>query len=206
MEPFTSFKAIAVPIDIPNCDTDQIIPVRFVRMAQDDPDYPKFFLHDLRFNEDGSEKDFIFNTPPFNEAKILVTDVNWGCGSSRENAVYTMAANGIRSVIAPSIADIHYNNCKKNGVVPVVLDEAVCNEMRQQLHAAPGTEISVDLESQSVTGPDGATHSFDIDPFDKHRLLKGLDDISLTLEYEEDIKKFEARHEDVSRWIVSLKL
>ncbi|MEC8202125.1 MAG: 3-isopropylmalate dehydratase small subunit [Pseudomonadota bacterium] len=203
MEPFTSFKAIAVPIDIPNCDTDQIIPVRFVRMAQDDPDYPKFFLHDLRFNEDGSEKDFIFNTPPFNEAKILVTDVNWGCGSSRENAVYTMAANGIRSVIAPSIADIHYNNCKKNGVVPVVLDEAVCNEMRQQLHAAPGTEISVDLESQSVTGPDGATHSFDIDPFDKHRLLKGLDDISLTLEYEEDIKKFEARHEDVSRWIYS---
>ena len=201
MEPFTSFKAIAVPIDIPNCDTDQIIPVRFVRMAQDDPDYPKFFLHDLRFNEDGSEKDFIFNTPPFNEAKILVTDVNWGCGSSRENAVYTMAANGIRSVIAPSIADIHYNNCKKNGVVPVVLDEAVCNEMRQQLHAAPGTEISVDLESQSVTGPDGATHSFDIDPFDKHRLLKGLDDISLTLEYEEDIKKFEARHEDVSRWM-----
>ncbi|MEC7203660.1 MAG: 3-isopropylmalate dehydratase small subunit [Pseudomonadota bacterium] len=201
MEPFTSFKAIAVPIDIPNCDTDQIIPVRFVRMAQDDPDYPKFFLHDLRFNEDGSEKDFIFNTPPFNEAKILVTDVNWGCGSSRENAVYTMAANGIRSVIAPSIADIHYNNCKKNGVVPVVLDEAICNEMRQELHAAPGTEISVDLESQSVTGPDGATHSFDIDPFDKHRLLKGLDDISLTLEYEEDIKKFEARHEDVSRWM-----
>ena len=201
MEPFTSFKAIAVPIDIPNCDTDQIIPVRFVRMAKDDPDYPKFFLHDLRFHEDGSEKDFIFNTPPFNEAKILVTDVNWGCGSSRENAVYTMAANGIRSVIAPSIADIHYNNCKKNGVVPVVLDEAVCNEMRQQLHAAPGTEISVDLESQSVTGPDGATHSFDIDPFDKHRLLKGLDDISLTLEYEEDIKKFEAHHEDVSRWM-----
>lgn len=201
MEPFTSFKAIAVPIDIPNCDTDQIIPVRFVRMAQDDPDYSKFFLHDLRFNEDGSEKDFIFNTPPFNEAKILVTDVNWGCGSSRENAVYTMVANGIRSVIAPSIADIHYNNCKKNGVVPVVLDEAVCIGMRQQLHAAPGTEISVDLESQSVTGPDGATHSFDIDPFDKHRLLKGLDDISLTLEYEEDIKKFEARHEDVSRWM-----
>ncbi len=201
MEPFTFFKAIAVPIDIPNCDTDQIIPVRFVRMAQDDPDYPKFFLHDLRFNEDGSEKDFIFNTPPFNEAKILVTDVNWGCGSSRENAVYTMAANGIRSVIAPSIADIHYNNCKKNGVVPVVLDEAICNEMRQQLHAAPGTEISVDLESQSVTGPDGATHSFDIDPFDKHRLLKGLDDISLTLEYEEDIEKFEALHEDVSRWM-----
>ena len=201
MDPFTTFKAIAVPIDIPNCDTDQIIPVRFVRMAQDDPNYPKFFLHDLRFNEDGSEKDFIFNRAPFRDAKILVTDVNWGCGSSRENAVYTMAANGIRSVIAPSIADIHYNNCKKNGVVPVILDELVCSEMRRQLHASPGTELSVDLVNQNVTGPDGSIHSFEIDSFDKHRLLKGLDDISLTLEYAGEIKKFETHHEDVNRWM-----
>jgi len=201
MEPFTTFKAIAVPIDIPNCDTDQIIPVRFVRMAQDDPDYPKFFLHDLRFNPDGSEKDFIFNKPPFNEAKILVTDTNWGCGSSRENAVYTMAANGIRAVIAPSIADIHYNNCKKNGIIPVILDDGVCAAMRRHLHESPGAEISVDLETQTVTGPDGAAHSFDIDPFDKHRLLKGLDDISLTLEYADEIEAFETRHEVVSGWM-----
>lgn len=201
MEPFTIFKAIAVPIDIPNCDTDQIIPVRFVRMAQDDPDYPKFFLHDLRFNDDGSEKDFIFNRAPFSEAKILVTDVNWGCGSSRENAVYTMAANGIRSVIAPSIADIHYNNCKKNGIVPAILDESVCVSLRRQLHASPGAEITVDLETQKVTGPDGSTFDFDIDPFDKHRLLKGLDDISLTLEYADAIEAFETRHESVSGWM-----
>ena len=200
MEPFTSFKAIAVPIDIPNCDTDQIIPVRFVRMAQDAWTIQNSFSMICALTKT-VRKRTSFSITPFDEAEILVTDVNWGCGSSRENAVYTMVANGIRSVIAPSIADIHYNNCKKNGVVPVVLDEDVCNGMRQQLHAAPGTEISVDLESQSVTGPDGATHSFDIDPFDKHRLLKGLDDISLTLEYEEDIKKFEARHEDVSRWM-----
>ena len=201
MEPFTTFKAIAVPIDIPNCDTDQIIPVRFVRMAQDDPDYPKFFLHDLRFNDDGSEKDFIFNRAPFSDAKILVTDVNWGCGSSRENAVYTMAANGIRSVIAPSIADIHYNNCKKNGVVPVILEESVCVALRRQLHVSPGLEIAVDLETQKVTGPDGSTFSFEIYPFDKHRLLKGLDDISLTLEYADAIKTFEACHKNVSGWM-----
>ena len=201
MEPFTTFKAIAVPIDIPNCDTDQIIPVRFVRMAQDDPDYPSFFLHDLRFDADGNETDFIFNRPPFNDAKILVTDVNWGCGSSRENAVYTMAANGIRAVVAPSIADIHYNNCKKNGVVPVVLTEEICAGLRRQLHDSPGAEIAVDLKSQTVTGPDGAIHGFDIDPFDKHRLLKGLDDISLTLEYAEEISAFEARHETVRPWM-----
>jgi 3-isopropylmalate/(R)-2-methylmalate dehydratase small subunit len=201
MEPFTTFKAIAVPIDIPNCDTDQIIPVRFVRMAQDDPDYPKFFLHDLRFNDDGSEKDFIFNRAPFSDAKILVTDVNWGCGSSRENAVYTMAANGIRSVIAPSIADIHYNNCKKNGVVPAILEESVCVSLRRQLHDAPGAEIAVDLETQKVTSPDGNTFSFEIDPFDKHRLLKGLDDISVTMEYADEIEKFEACHENVNGWM-----
>lgn len=201
MEPFTTFQSIAVPIDIPNCDTDQIIPVRFVRMAQDDPDYPKFFLHDLRFNDDGSEKDFIFNKAPFNAAKILVTDINWGCGSSREHAVYTMAANGIRSVIAPSIADIHYNNCKKNGVVPVILDEDVCVSLRRQLHESPGLEIHVDLERQEVTGPDGAKFGFEIDPFDKHRLLKGLDDISLTLEYADAIEAFETRHENVSGWM-----
>ena len=201
MEPFKTFKAIAVPIDIPNCDTDQIIPVRFVRMARTEPDYPSYFLHDLRFDADGNEKEFIFNKPPFSEAKMVVADVNWGCGSSRENAVYTMVANGIRSVIAPSIADIHYNNCKKNGVVPVVLDEAVCADIRQQLHTSPGAKIEVDLEAQKVSSPDGKEYSFYIDPFDKHRLLKGLDDISLTLEYAEEIATFETRHETVSGWM-----
>ena len=201
MEPFTIFKSIAVPIDIPNCDTDQILPLRFLRLPKDAPGYDSFFLHDLRFNEDGSKKEFIFNKTPFDKAKILVADVNWGCGSSRENAVYAMVANGIRVVIAPSIADIHYNNCKKNGIIPIILDEDVCSEMRQQLHAAPGSEISVDLQRQEVTSLDGSLNSFEIDSFDKQRLLKGLDDISLTLEYEDDIKKFEARHEGVSRWM-----
>lgn len=201
MEPFTTFKAIAVPIDIANCDTDQIIPVRFVRMARTEPDYPSYFLHDLRFDSDGRQKEFITNRPPFNQAKIIVADVNWGCGSSRENAVYAMVANGIRSVIAPSIADIHYNNCKKNGVVPVILDDEVCASMRRQLHESPGAEIEVDLETQTVLAPDGRDFNFEIDSFDKHRLLKGLDDISLTLEYSDEIATFEARHKIVSEWI-----
>ena len=201
MEPFTTFKAIAVPIDIPNCDTDQIIPVRFVRMARTEPDYASYFLHDLRFNADGSEKNFIFNTQPFDQAKIVVADVNWGCGSSRENAVYAMVANGIRSVIAPSIADIHYNNCKKNGVIPVMLGEEICATMRRQLHENPGAEIKVDLEVQRVLAPDGQEFEFEIDPFDKKRLLKGLDDISLTLEYAEEIAAFEVRHEHLNEWI-----
>ena len=200
MKPFSKFKAIAIPIDIPNCDTDQIIPVRFVRMARTEPDYDTYFLHDLRFDENGMEKEFIFNKSPYRKAKILVTDVDWGCGSSRENAVYAMVANGIRSVISPSIADIHYNNCKKNGIVPVILKHKICAILRQQLHNLPGSKIHVDLEAQAVTGPDDREYSFEIDPFDKHRLLKGLDDISLTLEYAKEIEAFENRHETTSSW------
>ena len=200
MEPFTKFRAIAVPIDIPNCDTDQIIPVRFVRMPKDDPDCPKFFLHDLRFNNDGSAKKFIFNTSPFDQAKILVTDVNWGCGSSRENAVYTMVANGIRAIISPSIADIHYNNCKKNGIVPVLIGLEACAAIRGQLHRTPGAEIEVNLVDQEITAPNGKRFGFDIDSFDKHRLLNGLDDISLTLEYDAEIESFEKCDKEMNGW------
>ncbi|MEC8174878.1 MAG: 3-isopropylmalate dehydratase small subunit, partial [Pseudomonadota bacterium] len=106
MEKFSTFASVGVPIDIANCDTDQIIPARFLRRGKDDPEYSKFLFHDLRFNEDGSEKDFVYNKEPFRSGRIFVTDVNWGCGSSRENAVTALAANGVRSVIAPSIADI----------------------------------------------------------------------------------------------------
>ena len=108
MNPIDTFTGRLIPLPIRNIDTDQIIPVRYVRTARTEPDYPSYFLHDLRFDSDGRQKEFITNRPPFNQAKIIVADVNWGCGSSRENAVYAMVANGIRSVIAPSIADIHY--------------------------------------------------------------------------------------------------
>jgi 3-isopropylmalate/(R)-2-methylmalate dehydratase small subunit len=201
MEPFTTFEAIGLPIEIANCDTDQIIPARFLRRGKNDPDYPKFLFHDLRFEADGTEKDFIYNKAPFSDAKIVVADVNWGCGSSRENAVTALVANGFRAVIAPSIADIHFNNCMKNGVLPVRLSIDDCAALRGQLQTVPGARISVDLERQEVTGPDGTVYGFELGAFDKLRMLKGLDDISVTLEYDSEISDFEGRYKNENTWI-----
>ena len=203
MEPFKTFASVAVPIDIANCDTDQIIPARFLRRGKDDPEYPRFLFHDLRFNEDGSEKDFVYNKAPYCEGRIVVADVNWGCGSSRENAVTALDVNDIRSVIAPSIADIHYNNCIKNGVLPIRLPEGSCTKLREQLRENPGAEVAIDLETQSVTGPDQSTYSFEIDAFDKHRLLNGLDDVGLTLEFDDKIDAFKAEYQRRHSWATS---
>jgi 3-isopropylmalate/(R)-2-methylmalate dehydratase small subunit len=200
MEPFKTFASVGVPIEIANCDTDQIIPARFLRRGKDDPEYPKFLFHDLRFEEDGSEKDFVYNKEPFRNGRIFVADVNWGCGSSRENAVTAMAANGVRSVIAPSIADIHYNNCIKNGVLPIRLSDENCKKLRQQLGDNPGAEVAVDLDAQSVTGPDQTTYNFEINAFDKHRLLNGLDDVSLTMEFDDKIEAFKQGYRSKHSW------
>ena len=200
MEPFKTFASVCVPIDIANCDTDQIIPARFLRRGKDDPEYPKFLFHDLRFEEDGSEKDFVYNKEPFRNGRIFVADVNWGCGSSRENAVTAMAANGVRSVIAPSIADIHYNNCIKNGVLPIRLSDEICKKLRQQLGDNPGAELAVDLDAQSVTGPDQTTYNFEINAFDKHRLLNGLDDVGLTMEFDDKIEAFKQVYRSKHSW------
>ncbi len=202
MEAFTQFKAVAIPVDIANCDTDQIIPARFLRTERIDPGYERYLFHDLRFNEDGSEKPgFILNQEPFRDARIVVADLNWGCGSSREHAVYALVANDIRSVIAPSFGDIHYNNCMKWGVLPVRLSRETCDGMRAALHDAPGAEIAVDLESQTVTGPDGAAHGFEIDAFDRYRMLNGLDDYGVTMQYEKDFEAFEAKHRKARPWL-----
>ncbi len=200
LEPFTTFASVAVPIDIANCDTDQIIPARFLRRPGNDPKYTTFLFHDLRFNEDGSEKDFVYNKPEFREGRIFVADVNWGCGSSRENAVSVLRANKVRSVIAPSFGDIHYNNCIKNGVLPIRLSSEVCETLRRQLHESPGAEIAIDLDAQSLTGPDQTSYEFEIEPFDKHRLLNGLDEIVLTMEFESDIADFKTRYEAKHAW------
>ena len=188
--PFKLFSSIAVPIDIPNCDTDQIIPGRFLRKPNDDPNYHRYLFHDLRFNVDGTEKSFSFNFEQFKNGKIFVADINWGCGSSRENAVTALKSNGIRSIIAPSFGDIHYNNCIKNGLLPIQLSQAECSLLRRQLHQNSGGEITIDLDTQSLTGPDQAGYNFEINSFDKLRLLNGLDDISLTMEYDDKIKNF----------------
>ena len=200
LAPFKTFASVAVPIDIANCDTDQIIPARFLRRPGTDPEYPRFLFHDLRFNEDGSEKEFVFNKEPYCNGRIFVADVNWGCGSSRENAVTALAANDVRSVIAPSFGDIHYSNCIKNGVLPIRLSSADCETLRGQLRENPGAEIAIDLDAQSLTGPDQTTYTFEIDAFDKHRLLNALDDISLTMEFDDKISSFAESYKTRHRW------
>ncbi|MEK9671953.1 MAG: 3-isopropylmalate dehydratase small subunit [Rhodospirillaceae bacterium] len=201
MKPFKTFASAAIPIDIQNCDTDQIVPARFLRKSPFDADFDRALLHDLRFNADGSEKDFAFNRDGFRGGKIIVADLNWGCGSSREHAVEVLVANDIRAVIAPSMGDIHYNNCVKRGVLPIKLTVEDCDKLRKQLQDGPGAEIAVDLDSQTITGPDQATYSFEIDGFDKHRLLNGLDDIGLTMEYDGQIGMFADAYKARRSWL-----
>ena len=200
IKPFKLFSSIAVPIDIPNCDTDQIIPGRFLRKPNDDPNYHRYLFHDLRFNVDGTKKAFSFNSEQFKNGKIFVADINWGCGSSRENAVTALKSNGIKSIIAPSFGDIHYNNCIKNGLLPIQLSQAECSLLRRQLHQNSGGKITIDLDTQSLTGPDQAGYNFEINSFDKLRLLNGLDDISLTMEYDDKIKNFTIAYKIRHSW------
>ncbi|MGI9410628.1 MAG: 3-isopropylmalate dehydratase small subunit, partial [Hyphomicrobiaceae bacterium] len=189
------------PVDIPNCDTDQIIPARLLREPTSNPDYHRFLFHDLRFNSDGTEKpEFIFNREPYRDGRIVVADINWGCGSSREHAVDALVANGIRAVIAPSFGDIHYNNCMKHGVLPVRLSREDCDTLRRHMHEAPGAEIAIDLEKQTVTALNGSTFKFEIAAFDKHRMLNGVDDIGMTLQFDDEITKFESSRSDYS-WL-----
>ena len=200
--PFSRLHAPAVPIDLPNVDTDRVIPARFLRKPQGSAGYDRYLFHDVRFDADGAERpEFVLNQPGFREAKILVAAENFGCGSSREAAVWALAAYGIRGVIAPSLGDIFHQNCGKNGVLAVILPAAVAADLRRQLHARPGAELTVDLEAQTVTAPDGSVHRFDIDPFRKQMLLSGQDDIGLTLGYESRIAAYEAGHKAAPPWL-----
>ena len=174
---------------------------RFLRRARWDLEDKTFLFHDLRFDGDGTSKGFVFDDPGFAGARIIVADRNWGCGSSRETAVTALQANDIRAVIAPSIADIHYNNCTKRGVVPVELPADVCQAMRDHLRAHPGAELTVDLEALQVTDPDGATHAFDISPYDRHRMLNGLDEIAYTLEFDDAIGAYEEKRRTAADWL-----
>ena len=203
MQAFTRLTAVALPIDLPNVDTDRIIPARFLRRDKDEPEYASFLFHDVRFNADGSEKaEFILNQRPYRAARILVAAENFGCGSSREAAVWVLAANGFRAVIAPSLGDIFHQNCFKNGVLPLILGADVVAGLRARLHAKPGAALTVDLQSQTVTAADGAAHRFEIDPFRKDMLLAGRDEIGLTLGFETKIREFEARHAREMAWAV----
>lgn len=201
MQPFTRLSAVAAPLDGTNVDTDRIIPARFLRKPRGDG-YHRYLFHDVRFADDGAEvADFVLNRAPFRTAPILVADSNFGCGSSREGAVYALADHGIRAIIAPSFGDIFYQNCVKNGLLPIRLPAAVVAEWRKHLHEAPGATIAIDLPAQSVTGPDGTSRSFDIDAFAKTCLVEGLDDIRLTLRHEAEIAAYEDRCAARTPWV-----
>lgn len=194
MEPFTRFTATAAPMDRDNIDTDQIIPGRYLMMPRDER-YKSYCFHDLRLDEDGKEVDnFILNKSAFRSAQIIVAADNFGCGSSREGAVFTLVDAGFRSVIASSFGDIFYNNSFNNGLLPVVLPEEAASALRAALHDQPGAEITVDLETQTVIGPGNLNFAFEIDPHRRHRLLKGLDAVGYTLTFEDEIDAFEKRY------------
>jgi len=201
MQPFTTLTAAAVPMDLPNIDTDRVIPARFLRKPRESG-YQQFFFHDVRFNADGSENgDFVLNQAPYRQAKILVTAENFGCGSSREGAVWALMDHGIRCVVGPSFGDIFLENCFKNGVLALVLPPAEAASIRRQLQERPGATISVDLERQSLTAPDGRVHRFEVDPFRKQALLRGQDEIALTMEYGQAIAAHEARRAVEMPWL-----
>jgi 3-isopropylmalate/(R)-2-methylmalate dehydratase small subunit len=203
MTPFTRLTAIAAPLDIANCDTDKVIPARLLRKLRVPPHgYAPYLFHDMRFDAEGRERpEFVLNQPAYRNAGILVADVNFGCGSSREGAVYAMMDRGIRSVIAPSFGDIHYANEIQNGMLPVTLPEDTCRKLRGQLHAKPGAELSIDLESQTVIDTHGDPHAFQIDAVYKERLLKGLDEVGLVLQHLPEIEAFEKKHHGEHAWL-----
>jgi 3-isopropylmalate/(R)-2-methylmalate dehydratase small subunit len=201
MEKFITWTAIAAPFDISSIDTNQICPTRFNKLAKG-PDFLPVLFHDLRFDQSGAEQaDFILNREPYRRAGIFVADRNFGCGSSRESAVYALLAFGVRALVAPSFGEIFYTNCLKNSILPVVLDEDVCAAIRRQLHADLGAEITVDLVRQVVRDAAGKEHAFDIHPLRKQCLLDGLDDISLTQRYAGAASAFETAYRAEFPWL-----
>ena len=206
MEAFRKLTATAAPIQIANIDTDQIIPARFLKTPRS-TDHGQFLFHDMRRGKDGNlSEDFILNQKEFKPSGILVADNNFGCGSSRESAVYALHDAGIKCVIAPSFGDIFYTNSLKNGLLPIKLDRSIVQAIWKALASANSSEVEVDLESQTIHLPDGSTYIFKIDPFRKQCLLEGLDDIDLTLKHQESIEQHELIEETNYPWTRSINL
>jgi 3-isopropylmalate/(R)-2-methylmalate dehydratase small subunit len=189
-----------VPIDQANVDTDQIIPARYLGKPR--KDQVVGFFHDMRLDPNGRPRDGVtLNDPAYTGAQIIVGNRNFACGSSRENAVTVMRDNGYRAFIAPSFGDIFFNNCFQNGCLPIRLPAERVARLRVILHELPGAELSIDLASQTVLGPDKQADSFEIDSFRKEMLLKGTDSIDFTLGYEADIKRFEDGQRGDMPWL-----
>lgn len=199
MEPFTTLDAVAAPLDIVNVDTDRIIPARFLRLPRS-AGYHNYLFHDLR--EEGG---FVLDRPEYKEAKILVAAENFGCGSSREGAVWALAGSGLRAWIAPSFGDIFFENSFKNGTLPIVLAAENVKRIRAMLARNPGARLAIDLAAQTVTLPGGGVERFDLDPFRKECLLKGWDEADLTLQHEAAIAAHEQRQRTETPWLAGGK-
>jgi 3-isopropylmalate/(R)-2-methylmalate dehydratase small subunit len=204
MTPFTTLTALAAPLEIAKIDTGMIAPGRFqrIRRRPGHADYADVFLHDLRFDRnDEPRADFVLNQPAYRGAQILVTGPDFGCGSSRESAAYALLDYGVRALVGPSFGDVFVGNCMQNGIVPVVLPIATVQSLWQQLQASPGVTMTVDLAKQTVTAPDASVHGFDIDATRKERLMKGLDDVGVTLKALPQIEAFENAYRARKPWL-----
>ena len=201
MDKFTQHTGVAAPLPIVNVDTDMIIPKDYLKTIKRTGLAEGLFA-EMRLNEDGSENpDFVLNKPAYREATILVAGDNFGCGSSREHAPWALLDRGIRCVISTSFADIFYNNCFKNGILPVKVSEDDLEKLMDDASRGSNSTLTVDLEAQTITGPDGGSISFEIDPFKKHCLLNGLDDIGLTMEKSASIDSFEGKMSEARPWV-----
>ncbi len=200
MQKFTTLTGVAAPFPLRNVDTDMIIPKQFLKTIKR-TGLGKSLFYELRYDQSGAENpDFVLNKPAYRNAEILIAGENFGCGSSREHAPWALLDFGFRCVIAPDFADIFYNNCFQNGILPIKLPQDQVDKLLDDASRGANATLTVDLEAQEIRGPDGGAIRFDIDPFRKHCLLNGLDAIGLTLEKEKAIQDFEARDANARPW------
>jgi 3-isopropylmalate/(R)-2-methylmalate dehydratase small subunit len=201
MEKFTQLTGVAAPLPLINVDTDMIIPKQFLKTIKRSG-LGRNLFDEMRFDEQGNEiADFVLNRPAYREAQILVAGENFGCGSSREHAPWALLDFGIRAVIAPSYADIFFNNCFKNGILPIVLPQEEVDALMKDAEKGANARMTIDLETQTVTSSDGRVFHFEVDPFRKHCLLNGLDDIGLSLEKAAFIESFETTAAQSRPWV-----
>ena len=201
MDKFTKLRGVAAPLNMINIDTDKLIPKQFLKTIKR-TGLGKHLFNEMRFNEDGSEKqDFVLNKSAYREASIIVAGDNFGCGSSREHAPWALLDFGIKCVISTSFADIFYNNCFKNGILPIVVNKQQLDQLMDDAENGSNSVLDVDLEAQEIIRPSGEKVTFEIDEFRKHCLINGLDDIGLTMEKEENIDNFEKRRAAEQPWV-----
>jgi len=201
MDKLTTLTGIAAPMPLVNIDTDMIIPKQFLKTIHRSG-LGKNLFEEMRYHPDGTENpDFVLNKPAWRESQIIVAGDNFGCGSSREHAPWALLDYGIRAVISTSFADIFYNNCFKNGILPIVLPAEAVEALMKDAENGANARLTVDLETQTVTGADGTAYHFDIDPHRKHCLLNGLDDIGLTMEKAPAIEAYETRIAQSQPWV-----